>query len=36
LQVQVYVIPGEIVKSAKAKGIDVNNLNALQQFANSL
>jgi hypothetical protein len=30
IQVQVFVIPGSVIQSAKAKGIDVNNLDALQ------
>jgi len=36
VQVSVFVIPGDVIKAAKAKGIDVNNLTALQSLANSL
>jgi hypothetical protein len=32
VQVQVFVIPGDVVKTAKAKGVDVNNLDALSKY----
>ncbi|WP_300596716.1 hypothetical protein [Niabella sp.] len=35
VQVQVFVIPGDIVKAAAARGINVNNAAALSQFADS-
>lgn len=33
VQLQVYAIPGEIVRLAASKGVNVNNLDALAQFA---
>jgi hypothetical protein len=32
VQVQVFVIPGDVVKTAKAKGVDVNNLDAMSKY----
>lgn len=36
VQVQVFVITGDIIKSAKAKGVDVNNADALVNFSKSV
>ena len=36
VQVQVYAIPGDVVRQAAAKGININNAEALAQFAESL
>ncbi|WP_114790676.1 hypothetical protein U0035_19845 [Niabella yanshanensis] len=36
VQIQVYAIPGDIVKLAASKGINVNNGAALAQFADSI
>lgn len=36
VQVQVFAIPGDVVKAAAAKGININNPDALAQFAETL
>src|SRR5690606_7131669 len=35
VQLQVFVIPGDIVRAAQAKGINVNDSEALAAFANA-
>ena len=32
VQVQVFVIPGDVIKTAKAKGVDVNNMSELSKY----